>query len=80
MSTPPNVAYPELRLFVGGEWRGAAETLPVVNPSTEAEIGRLPIATTTDLDDALTAAEAGFAIWRQTRPATGPTSSGTLLP
>ena len=52
MSTPPNVAYPELRLFVGGEWRGAAETLPVVNPSTEAEIGRLPIATTTDLDEA----------------------------
>jgi len=68
VSTPPNVAYPELRLFVGGEWRGAAETLPVVNPSTEAEIGRLPIATTTDLDDALTAAEAGFAIWRQTPP------------
>ena len=68
MSTPPNVAYPELGLFVGGEWRGARETLPVVNPSTEAEIGRLPIATTTDLDDALTAAEAGFAIWRQTPP------------
>lgn len=68
MSTPPNVAYPELGLFVGGEWRGATETLPVVNPSTEAEIGRLPIATTTDLDDALTAAEAGFAVWRQTPP------------
>ena len=68
MSTPPNVAYPELGLFVGGEWRGAAETLPVVNPSTEAEIGHLPIATTTDLDDALTAAEAGFAVWRQTPP------------
>ena len=68
MSTPPNVAYPELGLFVGGEWRGATETLPVVNPSTEAEIGRLPIATTTDLDAALTAAEAGFAIWRQTPP------------
>ena len=68
MSTPPNVAYPELGLFVGGEWRGARETLPVVNPSTEAEIGRLPIATTTDLDDARTAAEAGFAVWRQTPP------------
>ncbi|MCH1434586.1 MAG: NAD-dependent succinate-semialdehyde dehydrogenase [Acidimicrobiales bacterium] len=68
MSTPPNVAYPELGLFVGGEWRGAAETLPVVNPSTKAEIARLPIATTTDLDDALTAAEAGFAVWRQTPP------------
>ena len=34
--------YPELKLYIGGEWRSAAETLPVVNPATEEEIGRLP--------------------------------------
>jgi succinate-semialdehyde dehydrogenase/glutarate-semialdehyde dehydrogenase len=39
-----------------------------VNPSTEAEIGRLPVATPADLDDALAAAETGFAIWRHTPP------------
>jgi succinate-semialdehyde dehydrogenase/glutarate-semialdehyde dehydrogenase len=39
-----------------------------VNPSTEAEIGRLPVATPADLDDALAAAESGFATWRHTSP------------
>lgn len=68
MPTPPDLSYPELRLFIGGEWRGAVETLPVVNPSTEAEIGRLPVATPADLDDALAAAESGFATWRHTSP------------
>ena len=48
----------------GGVRRDAARC----EPSTEAEIGRLPIATNNDLDDALTAAEAGFAVWRQTPP------------
>ena len=33
-------SYPELRLFIAGEWCTAAETLPVINPSTEAEVGR----------------------------------------
>lgn len=60
--------HPEAKLYIGGEWRGADETLPIVNPSTEAVIGRLPIATPTDLDDALAAAAAGFAGWSQTSP------------
>ena len=60
--------YPELRLFIGGEWRTTAQTLPVVNPSTEDEIGRLPIAAPADLHDALQAADHGFAIWRATAP------------
>ncbi|MEM9200449.1 MAG: NAD-dependent succinate-semialdehyde dehydrogenase [Actinomycetota bacterium] len=67
MSTPP-FSYPDLRLYIGGEWRTADETLPVVNPSTEAEIGRLPIATAADLDDALAAAATGFVSWRATPP------------
>lgn len=60
--------YPELKLFIGGEWRGSAETLPVLNPATEEEIGRLPIAGPAERDQALAAAEKGFATWRATAP------------
>ena len=60
--------YPDLQLFIAGEWRTTAATLPVVNPSTEDEIGRLPIAGPAELDDALAAAERGFAVWRATAP------------
>ncbi len=60
--------YPDLALHIAGEWRTTAETLPVVNPATEAEIGRVPVATADDLDDALAAATDGFAVWRRTSP------------
>ena len=61
--------YPELSLYIDGRWRNTAETLPVVDPATEAEIGRLPHADQGDLDDALDAAEKGFRRWRKTAPA-----------
>lgn len=60
--------YPDLHLYIGGEWRTSPDTLPVLNPATEAEIGRLPCARQSDLDDALTAAEQGFRLWRKTAP------------
>lgn len=60
--------YPDVQLYIGGAWRKAAETLPVVNPATGGEIGRLPVAGRQDLEDALEAAEAGFRIWRATSP------------
>jgi succinate-semialdehyde dehydrogenase/glutarate-semialdehyde dehydrogenase len=60
--------YPDLNLYIGGEWRKAASDLPVLNPATEEEIGRLPHADTGDLDDALDAAVRGFATWRHTAP------------
>lgn len=60
--------YPDLHLFIGGEWRKTPDSLPVVNPATEEEIGRLPHARTRDLDDALDAAERGFRIWSKTAP------------
>lgn len=60
--------YPELKLFIGGEWRGTPEEIAVVNPATEEELGRLPHARISDLEDALTAAEAGFRIWRRVSP------------
>lgn len=61
--------YPDLHLYINGAWRKAAGDLPVLNPATEEEIGRLPHADKGDLDDALTAAEQGFEVWRKVAPA-----------
>lgn len=60
--------YPELKLFIAGEWRTTKQDMPVVNPATEEELGRLPCAGIADLDDALTAAEAGLKTWSMTSP------------
>ncbi|WP_435141944.1 NAD-dependent succinate-semialdehyde dehydrogenase [Pseudopelagicola sp. nBUS_19] len=60
--------YPKLRLFIAGEWRSASSDMPVINPATEEEIGRLSCASLSDLDDALDAAIKGFEIWSRTSP------------
>jgi succinate-semialdehyde dehydrogenase/glutarate-semialdehyde dehydrogenase len=60
--------YPELHLYIDGEFRKTKNDLPVVNPATEKEIGRLPHADTADLDDALAAAARGFKTWSRTAP------------
>jgi succinate-semialdehyde dehydrogenase/glutarate-semialdehyde dehydrogenase len=60
--------YPDLKLYIGGEWRKTPDDMPVINPATEAEIARLPRARISDLDDALAAAQDGFRIWRRTAP------------
>ena len=60
--------YPELRLFIGGQWRSTADDLAVINPATEEELGRLPCAARSDLDDALDAAVNGFRTWSHTAP------------
>lgn len=61
------MSYPELKLHIAGEWLDAEgrETLPVLNPATEAELGQLPLASKTDLDHALAAAADGFETWRR---------------
>lgn len=61
-------AYPNVKLFINGEWRDAVagEIIPVVDPATEEVIGKIAHARKTDLDLALEAAEKGFRVWRQT--------------
>ncbi|KAI3593389.1 hypothetical protein D9X30_1699 (plasmid) [Cupriavidus sp. U2] len=59
--------YPELKLFIGGEWRQATGE-PVLNPATQAILGSVPRATPRDLDDALQSAEEGFRVWSRTAP------------
>ena len=60
--------YPDLHLYIGGEWRKTVADIPVLDPATEHEIGRLPHAEQRDLDDALEAAEKGFRAWSKTAP------------
>jgi len=50
-----NTSYDPLYLFIGGEWISAEgrATAAVVNPATAREIGRVPLATTDDLNHAL---------------------------
>jgi succinate-semialdehyde dehydrogenase / glutarate-semialdehyde dehydrogenase len=60
--------YPELMLFIAGEWR-QAEGQPVINPADESILGIVPHASRSDLDDALDAAVRGFKVWSRTSPA-----------
>ena len=60
--------YPDLFLYINGEWRKTASDLPVLNPATEEEIGRLPCAQKSDLDDAIESATRGFELWSQVPP------------
>ena len=63
--------YPNTQIFIDGRWQDAADgrTLPVFNPATGREIGRVAHAGRTDLDRALEAAQKGFETWRDTTPA-----------
>ncbi len=62
--------HPELRMLIGGHWTGGRghDTLPVQNPATGETLTELPIATEADVDDALAAAQTGFAVWRHASP------------
>lgn len=60
--------YKNTQLLIDNQWCDAAsgKTLPVVNPATGLEIGRVAFAGIADLDRALVSAAKGFAIWRNT--------------
>ena len=60
--------YSDIKLFIDGSWRDGVEgkTLPIIDPATEEEIGRLSHATKPDLDIALEASQRGFETWRDT--------------
>ena len=62
------MTYPHVQLLINNEWRPARgnATIPVHNPADGAVIGSVARATIADLDEALAAADKGFAIWRNT--------------
>lgn len=58
----------DLKLFINGVWRSGEgrDCHAVVNPATGAAIAELPLATETDLEEALAASQKAFALWRAT--------------
>src|SRR5690606_24550561 len=60
--------YPDTLLFIDGAWRPATggRTIAVLNPVTARPIGTVARAERADLDEALAAAERGFAVWSAT--------------
>lgn len=60
----------DARLLIDGSWRQGAggKALPVVNPSTGRETGRVAVADVPDLRAAVAAAVRGFAAWREVAP------------
>lgn len=64
------MTYPEVLLFINGVWSSgtSGNELPVLNPATGDAIGTVAIAETSDLDQALAAAQEGFGIWRSVTP------------
>jgi succinate-semialdehyde dehydrogenase/glutarate-semialdehyde dehydrogenase len=66
--TDNDMTYPNTQLFINGQWCDAQDgrTLPVFNPATGTEIGRLAHAGVPDLERAAQAAQKGFELWRVT--------------
>jgi succinate-semialdehyde dehydrogenase/glutarate-semialdehyde dehydrogenase len=64
------MGYVDTQLFINGTWQEPAEgkTLPVVNPATGKEIGRVAHASRPDLERAVEAAQKGFNVWREMLP------------
>jgi len=60
--------YTNLALFIDGKWLGpeGRSTAEVINPATEKTLALLPLASRVDLDNALQAAQRGFAVWSAT--------------
>lgn len=53
------------KFLVGGEWRSSAETLDVIFPYTNEVADQIYLASDADLEDAVQAAERGFALTRK---------------
>lgn len=62
--------YPDSPLFIDGEWIGVADrsSLPVEDPASRRTIGRVAVATDSDIRSAIAAADRSFDAWRGTSP------------
>lgn len=56
--------------YIGGRWVEPAtdQWIDVINPATARPIGRVPLSTAQDVDQAVQAARAAFPAWRETPP------------
>jgi len=57
-----------LKFYIGGEWvePDGSDTLPVENPATESECGRIALGLAADVDRAVAAARKAFPAWSRT--------------
>ncbi|MCD0189330.1 MAG: NAD-dependent succinate-semialdehyde dehydrogenase [Acinetobacter sp.] len=60
--------YQNTQLYIAGQWRDSIQqqTLAVINPATEKEIGHVAKASLDDVEQAVQAAQSGFEIWKNT--------------
>jgi len=65
-----DTGYPTVQFLIDGQWTSgnAAQHHDVINPSTQAVIGRYPVASKEDIDAALTSARKAQAAWRAASP------------
>jgi len=59
-----------LRNYIGGEWvaSSASDFLELTNPATGEPLGRVPLSSARDVDQAAAAAQAAFLKWREVPP------------
>lgn len=59
-----------LRNYIGGEWVSAQATeyLDITNPATGKALGQVPLSTSSDVDQAVAAAQHAFLAWREVPP------------
>ena len=64
------MTYETLALYIDGNWLNGdgRREQEVLNPATDEILGRLPHATTADLDRALTSAQRAIESWRKSSP------------
>ena len=62
--------YSSYGLFINGQWCSATggETRSVIDPTNEEVIGFIPVATRSDIEAAVKAADTAFSTWRHTSP------------
>ncbi len=61
--------YPEIKLLIDGQWVSSEKTIAVINPATEAVVGRIPHASATDIANAIAGAARGLRVWKRMAPA-----------
>ena len=61
------VNFPRVQMLIDGEWTDgtSGKSQDILNPATGQSIGKVPHASTADLDRALAAAQKGFEQWRK---------------
>lgn len=63
-----SAAYIAPKLVIGAQEHEGGQGRPIVNPATGTAIGTVPHATARQLEDAVAAAERGFATWKRMTP------------